>query len=64
MTAINMLGALVMFGVVGEVDCRLVVERKAGWRVGWQTQVVEEESQINSFFGSFGGGDYFCFARG
>eukprot|EP00965_Chrysotila_dentata_P162308 5359970-Pleurochrysis_carterae.AAC.1 len=44
MTAIDMFGALMVIGIVSEVDCRFVVKRKAGGRVGRHPYVIEEGS--------------------
>eukprot|EP00965_Chrysotila_dentata_P043421 1443817-Pleurochrysis_carterae.AAC.1 len=63
MSTVNMLGTLVMLGVVGQVDGRLVVHgerRRARTRVA---QIGEERAQVHGLFGCFAGGDDLGLAR-
>eukprot|EP00965_Chrysotila_dentata_P079728 2629951-Pleurochrysis_carterae.AAC.1 len=63
MSAVDVLGALMMLRVVGKVDGRLVVERQ-GCRFGARVaQVGEECSKVHGLLGGLACGYYLGFAR-
>eukprot|EP00965_Chrysotila_dentata_P104037 3435495-Pleurochrysis_carterae.AAC.1 len=62
MPAVDMFCALVMFGVVSQVDRRLVIHGQAGWLMLRQPEFREKGSQIDSFLSRLGRGDNFRFA--
>eukprot|EP00965_Chrysotila_dentata_P064660 2143926-Pleurochrysis_carterae.AAC.1 len=62
MPAVDVLGALVMLRIVGQVDCRLVVHGQAGGLALRQSEFREKGSQVHSLLSGLGRRDNFCFA--
>eukprot|EP00965_Chrysotila_dentata_P153532 5074262-Pleurochrysis_carterae.AAC.1 len=59
-----MLGPRVVLGVVGQVDCRLVVEAQGSCTAGVFAEFIEEGSEVGGFFGCFRGCDDLRLAGG
>eukprot|EP00965_Chrysotila_dentata_P161127 5320291-Pleurochrysis_carterae.AAC.1 len=63
MTTVDVLGTLVVFWIVRQVNGGFVVEGQRCGLPGREPEVREKRSQVNSFFGGFRCCDYFRFAR-
>ena len=64
MPAFNVLNALVMLGVVCEVDGRLIVARNGDGRiVVMEVKLLEEAFEVNGFLGRLGGSHDLGFTR-
>eukprot|EP00965_Chrysotila_dentata_P194176 6176204-Pleurochrysis_carterae.AAC.1 len=64
MTAVDVLGPLMMFRIVGQIDGGLVVHSEGCWRAASETQIAEQGSEIYCCLGGLIGRHDFSFAGG
>eukprot|EP00965_Chrysotila_dentata_P006466 211011-Pleurochrysis_carterae.AAC.1 len=64
MAAIDVLSALMVFRIIGQINGAFVVHRERRRLRLWKSSLIEEGSKVNRFLGGLGRGDYFRFTGG
>eukprot|EP00965_Chrysotila_dentata_P195983 6177309-Pleurochrysis_carterae.AAC.1 len=59
---VDVLGMLMVFWIVSQIDRRFVIHGERGWLCGRQAEVGEQGAQVDSLLGRLGRSYNLCFA--